>query len=150
VQESSPVYLRVDLKALLPEPVAPPAPAAKAAPAPAQPSAPVGELITIDQFGQVALKVAEVRTAERVSGTDKLLRLSVFDGERERQIVAGIAQHYAPEEMVGRRVVIVANLTPAKLKGILSEGMLLAATDAQGRLSLVTPEREVDPGAKVR
>jgi len=105
--------------------------------------------VTIDDFTRLELRVAEVRTAEKVEKTDKLLKLTVFDGERERQIVAGIAQHYAADELVGRRVVIVANLAPAKLRGILSEGMLLAATDSEGALALVTPERGVMPGARV-
>jgi methionyl-tRNA synthetase len=106
-------------------------------------------LITIEDFTQMELRVAEVRSAEPVPKTDKLLQLVVFDGERERQLVAGIAQHYSPDELIGKRIVVVANLKPAKLRGILSEGMLLAATDSEGQLGLLTPERDVLPGARI-
>lgn len=106
-------------------------------------------LITIEDFAQLDLRVAEVRSAELVPKADKLLKLAVFDGERERQLVAGIAQHYSPDELIGKRIVVVTNLKPAKLRGILSEGMLLAATDSEGRVGLLTPERDVLPGARV-
>lgn len=76
--------------------------------------------------------------------------LQVELGSEQRQIVAGIRAHYAPEEMVGKHIVIVANLEPATLRGVESQGMLLAASDDHGRLSLVTPEKHVDSGAKVR
>lgn len=154
---SEPVFRRVDTKALFG--AAPGGPAAEQAPRkpadggkPAKAAASVEDqmnVVGIDDFAKLELRVAEVRAAEKVAKTDKLLKLSVFDGERERQIVAGIAQHYDAAELVGKRVVIVANLAPAKLRGILSEGMLLAATDGEGALALVTPERGVLPGAKV-
>jgi len=106
--------------------------------------------IDIATFQQVDLRVAEVLAAERIQGADRLLKLQVDVGGERRQIVAGIAQHYAPEELVGRRIVIVANLKPAKLRGELSQGMLLAATDEDGVLSLLTTDKNVKPGAKVK
>jgi methionyl-tRNA synthetase len=107
-------------------------------------------LITIDDFGKVQLRVGEIRSAAKVEKADKLLHLAVWDGERERSIVAGIAQYFDPAELPGRQVVIVANLQPAKLRGILSEGMLLAASDGEGRLALVSPAGIVAAGAKVK
>ncbi len=107
-------------------------------------------MIAIDDFGKVDLRLAEIRAAEKVEKADKLLALKVFDGERERSIVAGIAAWYSPEALIGKRVAIVANLAPVKLRGVLSEGMVLAAEDGQGRLSVLSPDREVDVGSKVR
>lgn len=107
-------------------------------------------VITIDDFAKVQLRTARVLQAERIPGADKLLKLRVDMGGEQRQIVAGIAQHYTPEELVGKTIVVVANLQPAKLRGELSEGMLLAATDADGKVVLVTTEREVAPGSTVR
>jgi methionyl-tRNA synthetase len=105
--------------------------------------------VSYDDFARLDLRVAEVRKAEKVAGADKLLALTVFDGERERQIVAGIAQRYSAEEMVGKRIVLLANLAPRKLRGLLSEGMLLAATSAGGELTLLTPEGPIAPGSSV-
>ena len=88
-------------------------------------------------------------SAERVEGSDKLLKLQVDVGAESRQIVAGIGKQYAPEQIVGRQIVIVANLEPRKLMGLESQGMLLAASDEQGPVILM-PEHEVPPGAEVR
>lgn len=107
-------------------------------------------LITIDEFARVDLRVAEIVAAQRVEGADKLLKLTVSLGEEERQVVAGIAQHYPPETLPGKRVLFVANLKPAKLRGIRSEGMLLAASDNQGNLVLATTEMPISPGSKVK
>lgn len=107
-------------------------------------------LITIDDFKKVDLRVAKVVNAEPVEKADKLLRLDVDLGTETRQIVAGIAQHVSPEVLTGKRVVVVANLQPAKIRGLESQGMLLAAEDERGKLSLVTVEGEVGVGAKVR
>jgi methionyl-tRNA synthetase len=105
--------------------------------------------IAIDQFMEVDLRVAEIRTAERVPKSKKLIQLSVFTGEDERTIVAGIGTKYTPEELVGRKVVIVANLQPAKLMGIESNGMVLAASiDGEPRLVSVDPN--VPAGTRVR
>ncbi|HEX8169932.1 MAG TPA: methionine--tRNA ligase [Thermoanaerobaculia bacterium] len=105
--------------------------------------------ISIDQFMEVDLRVAEVRAAERVPKSKKLLKLTVFTGEDERTIVAGIGTKYAPEELVGRKVVIVANLQPAKLMGVESNGMVLAAS-IEGEPSLVAVDAAVPVGTKVR
>ncbi|HYO78145.1 MAG TPA: methionine--tRNA ligase subunit beta, partial [Thermoanaerobaculia bacterium] len=105
--------------------------------------------ITIDQFMEVDLRVAEIRSAERVPKSKKLIKLSVFTGDTERTIVAGIGTKYAPEELVGRKVVIVANLQPAKLMGIESNGMVLAAS-MDGEPSLLSVDPGVPPGTKVR
>jgi methionyl-tRNA synthetase len=111
---------------------------------------PAAEPITIDDFLKVDLRVATVITAEKVAGSDKLLKLKVQMGAEERQIVAGIAQYYEAETMVGKEIVVVANLKPAKLRGILSEGMLLAASNDQGKLCVISPETAIGSGAKVR
>lgn len=108
-------------------------------------------LITIDQFAQVDLRIARIVSAAPVGGADKLLQLTVDLGpEGKRQVVAGISRHYQPEELSGRLVLFVANLEPVKIRGVVSEGMLLAATGENGRLALVTVDRQVDPGSKVR
>jgi methionyl-tRNA synthetase len=107
-------------------------------------------LIEITDFSKVELRVAQVKFAERVENTDKLLRVILDDGERERQVLAGIAQHYDPATLAGKRVVLVANLKPRELRGMLSEGMLLAASDSTGRLALVSPEADIAPGGPVR
>lgn len=105
-------------------------------------------LLDISEFGKVQLRVAEVLAAEKVEGADKLLRLQISLGEERRQIVAGIAQHYKPEQMVGKRVVVVANLKPAKIRGIESNGMLLAAKSGKV-LVVVTPDGDIPPGATI-
>ena len=105
--------------------------------------------ITIDEFGRVELRIAEIVAAERVPRTDKLLKLTLSLGDEERTVVSGIAEFYAPEELPGKKVVLVANLKPAKLRGILSEGMILAAIAPDGNLTLVGPEGEMPAGAKV-
>jgi methionyl-tRNA synthetase len=120
-------------------PVAPPAPAPEAE-----------ALITIDDFMKVQLKVAEVLAAEPVPNATKLLRLTVQAGEDDtRTILAGIAEYYQPDELIGKQVVIVANLQPRKMRGIESQGMLLAA-DQDGRAILLHPGQEVPVGSRVR
>jgi methionyl-tRNA synthetase len=105
--------------------------------------------ITIDQFMETNLRVAEIRAAERVPKSKKLIKMTVFTGDDERTIVAGIGTKYAPEELVGRKVVIVANLQPAKLMGIESNGMVLAASIG-GEPSLLSVDPDVPAGTKVR
>jgi methionyl-tRNA synthetase len=105
--------------------------------------------ITIDQFMEIDLRVAEVRAAEKVEKSKKLIKLTVFDGEGERIVVAGIATKYTPEELVGRKVVIVANLQPAKLMGVESNGMVLAASIG-GEPSLLSVDASVPAGTKVK
>lgn len=104
--------------------------------------------ITIDQFFDTQLCVAEVVACEKVEKADKLLKLTVKVGEQTRTVVSGIAKSYTPEEMVGKQVVLVANLKPAKLRGIVSKGMVLCATDGD-KVVLVSPERKVESGSEV-
>jgi methionyl-tRNA synthetase len=106
--------------------------------------------ITIDDFAKLDLRVATVTAAERVEKADKLLKLTLDVGGKPRQVVSGIAKYYSPEDMVGRSVIIVANLKPVKLRGILSEGMILAASDDSGKLVLVTVSEDIASGAQVR
>jgi len=107
------------------------------------------EIIDIDYFKKVKLRTAEIISAEKVPNADKLLRLQVKLGEETRQVLAGIAQWYTPESLVGQQVVIVANLKPAKIRGLESHGMLLAAQDKDG-VVILTPQRKVETGGEVR
>lgn len=118
-------------------------------PAPERGSSGSHPRITIEEFSKVDLRVGEVIAAERVEKSKKLLRLSVKVGAEIRTLVAGIAEHYEPGALVGRKVVIVANLEPATLMGIRSEGMVLAAVEGS-RLTLLTLDRDLAPGAKVK
>lgn len=118
-------------------------------PAPAGPPA-EKQRITYDEFAKVDLRVARVLKAEKVEKADKLLRLELEVGSETRQIVAGVARHYAPEALVGKNIIIVANLQPAVIRGIESNGMLLAAEDSQGRMAILSPQGEIDAGAKVK
>ena len=105
--------------------------------------------ITYDEFKQVELRTGVVKTAEKIEGADKLLRLIVDLGTEERQIVAGIAQQFAPQTLIGRQLVVVANLAPAKIRGVESRGMILAAGD-EVPLALISPSADVPPGSTVR
>jgi len=136
-------------------PVVPPTPPAPAAPAttpattstagPAEPAR-----IAIDDFMKVELRVAKVLTAERVPKSNKLLKLHVDVGTEQRTLVAGIAEAYEPEAIVGRTVVIVFNLKPAKLMGIESNGMVLAASPEGGKPTLLGFDEPPAPGTRVR
>jgi len=126
-----------------------------AAPAgtPLQPAEPVAEQaqhITIDDFTKVELRVAQILVAERIPKADKLLRLEVDLGYEKRQILAGIAQHYEPEKLIGRKIVIVANLAPRKMRGLESNGMLLAASLPDGAPVLASFLEEVPLGARLK
>lgn len=105
-------------------------------------------MINIEEFRKIELRIGVVKTAEAHPKADRLLVLKVDLGEEERQIVAGIRAHYQPEELVGKQVVIVANLEPAVLRGIESQGMLLAASDGE-RIVVLSPEKAIGAGAKV-
>ena len=105
--------------------------------------------ITIDDFAKVDLRVAKILSAERVPKTDKLMKIQVQLGEEERTIVSGIAQYYTPEELVGRNVIVIKNLKPTKLRGIMSYGMLLAASDGEGNLVLADAPN-IKSGSKVK
>ncbi len=105
-------------------------------------------VISIEDFHKVKLQIGAVKAAERVEKADKLLKLVVDDGKRERQIVAGIAKSYTPEEIVGKKVVFVANLKPAKIRGLTSEGMILAAIKRK-KMCVITPDNDMPAGAQV-
>ena len=105
-------------------------------------------MITFDEFTNVELKVAEVKAVEEHPNADKLIVLRVDLGGEERQLVAGLAGHYEPEALVGKKIVIVANLEPATLRGVESQGMLLAAGDGE-TVSLLTVDKDVPAGSAV-
>ncbi len=121
-----------------------------AQPAPAQAPEEKQPLISIDDFAKIELRVGEVVACERVAKSKKLLHETIRVGGEERSVVSGIAKWYTPEEMVGKKVVLVTNLAPVKLCGVLSEGMVLCAEDEEGNLSLLSPEKAVACGANIR
>ena len=121
------------------------APEAKATTGPA-----TGEAISIEEFRRLDLRVARILAAQAVPGSKKLVELRVDLGTEERTVVAGILLDYLPADLVGKQIVVVANLKPSKLMGVESRGMLLAATGADGRLVLVSPERQAEVGSKVK
>ncbi|HEY3066317.1 MAG TPA: methionine--tRNA ligase [Methylomirabilota bacterium] len=141
VRKLSGLFPRVETEATAKR--APALPASEVAPATS------GSRITVNDFGRVELRVAEVVAAEAVPKSRKLLRLTVSLGTETRTVVAGIAEHYAPADLLGKKVVIVANLEAAKLMGIESNGMVLAGS-ADGRLAVLTPDRDLPPGASVK
>ena len=106
------------------------------------------DMITIDDFDKVEMKIGEILKCEKVEGSDKLLKSQVKIGDETRQIVSGIHKWYEPADMVGKKVLVVTNLKPAKLKGELSEGMILAAEDAEGNVKVI--ECDIDNGSEVR
>jgi methionyl-tRNA synthetase len=152
--EVTPLFPRVETRKKE-KPVAdtpPPAPPAANDPKPPSGNAsraPGDQRIDIADFARVQLKAAKVTAAERIEGSKKLLKLQVDLGSETRQVVAGIAQTHAPEDVVGKTVVLVANLKPAKLMGVESNGMVLAGS-VEGKAVLCAFEAEVDPGTKVR
>lgn len=157
VQKGEALFPRIDIKKeladIVPTPVQEPKPEKQPAPKAEKTPAQDNGLITIDDFARVRLRAARVTAAEKVEGADKLLKLTLSLGpdEPERTVVSGIAKFYTPEEMVGKQVVVVANLRPAKLRGIRSEGMILCASDAQDKtLKLITVEPGVEDGADIR
>ncbi|HPR41637.1 MAG TPA: methionine--tRNA ligase [Candidatus Methanofastidiosa archaeon] len=107
------------------------------------------EMIEYEDFSKCKFKVAEILTAEKVEKSDKLLKLSIDLGDEKRQLVAGLAQYYSPEEMVGKKIIVVANLKPAKLFGIESQGMLLAAEKGDD-VKLLTVDGDIEAGAEIR
>jgi methionyl-tRNA synthetase len=105
-------------------------------------------MISIEEFRNLDLRVATVTGAEPHPNADKLMVLQVDLGTETRQICAGIRSHYSAEELVGKQIVVVANLQTAKLRGLESQGMLLAASD-QGRVVILIPDKPVEPGARI-
>jgi methionyl-tRNA synthetase len=107
-------------------------------------------MISIDDFSKLDLRVATIVRAEPHPNADRLLVLQIDLGSEQRQLVAGIRAHYAPEDLPGKQIVVIANLEPATLRGVRSEGMLLAASDAEGHLAVISPQRSVAAGAQVK
>jgi len=105
------------------------------------------ELISFDEFQRMDLRLAKVIKAEKVEGSEKLLKLTVSLGDEERTLVAGIARHYDPQDLPGKKIMVVANLKPRKIFGIESQGMILALMDGQD-LSLIVPDRDVKEGTR--
>lgn len=113
-------------------------------------------MLTYEDFSKIELKSAKVLSAERIEGSEKLLKLTLDAGDihetglsKQRQIVAGIGKSYAPESLVGKTIIIVANLEPRMLRGLESQGMLLAASDESG-ISILTTDRETKPGSPIK
>lgn len=106
-------------------------------------------MIIFDEWLKLDIRMGEIKKAEKIEGADKLLKLEVDLGGKTRQLVAGIAEHYKPEEIVGKKIPILANLEPKKLKGVESQGMILCATDGDVPV-LLLPDKNVPAGAKVR
>lgn len=144
VKKGEPIFPRLDLKAEL---AAWDGEGQKEEIKPLSP--PLAEEVDIELFSKIDLRVVTVLEAEKVPKADRLLKLRVTLGSEQRTIVAGVAQHYQPEELVGKQVVIVANLKPAKIRGIESQGMILAASDENG-LAVLTPQRPVEAGSKAK
>ena len=139
---------------LNPTPAAPPAkPVASATPGGAAAAPQVApEKIGIEDFAKVEMRVGQIKTAERIVGADKLLKLTVDIGTEIRQICAGIAQYYEPEKLIGRKVAVVVNLAPRKLRGVESNGMIVAASvGPEGRPVLAGfPDEDVEIGARLK
>ncbi|MBW2310728.1 MAG: methionine--tRNA ligase subunit beta [Deltaproteobacteria bacterium] len=106
-------------------------------------------MVTFDEFMRLEIKIGTVTAADRVNGADKLIRLELDCGAETRQVVAGFAPSYTPEQLVGKQMPVVLNMEPRKLRGIESRGMILAV-DVEGRPILLTPDDQVPPGSVVR
>lgn len=105
-------------------------------------------MISYDDFSKIELKIAKVLEVNRVEKSVKLLQLKISLGAEIRQIVAGIGLYYSPEELIGKEIVVVANLEPKKLMGLESQGMLLAASE-EGKIALIVPDKDITPGADI-
>lgn len=128
----------------------PTSPAEDSAPTDSEPELPpLKETVKIDNFEPLDLRVGTVLEAEAVEGTDKLLRLSIDLGLETRQVISGIRQEYSPEELIGKQIVLFANLKPRKIRGTVSQGMVLAA-DHEGVATLLTPNRPAKNGSAIR
>jgi methionyl-tRNA synthetase len=111
--------------------------------------APVKPEITFEDFSKIDLKVGTILTADKVEKADKLLKLEIDLGFEKRTIVSGIALFFKPEEIIGKQVVVVANLAPRKMKGIESNGMILMAEDKNGKLYFISPDDKIEEGSQV-
>jgi methionyl-tRNA synthetase len=116
---------------------------------PASAVKPLKSQITIDDFAKLDIRVGKVLAAEKMEKSNKLLKLTVDTGVDQRTVLSGIAQHYSPEEMVGKQVTLIANLAPRKMMGIESQGMILMAEDVDGKLRLLQPNEVVTPGSTI-
>jgi methionyl-tRNA synthetase len=144
VAPGAPVFPRIDVRG----PAAVAAPSAAGAAAAGEGGSGVTE-ISIEEFRRIDLRVAEVTAAERVPGTDRLVRLTADLGDEVRTLVAGIAPHYAPADLVGRKIVVVANLQPRRVRGVESRGMLLAATWGDDEVAVLSVDARAPKGARV-
>ncbi len=106
-------------------------------------------MITFEDFQKLDIRIGKITEAEKVEGADKLLKLQVDIGSEKRQLVAGIAEFFDPANLIGKQIPILVNLEPKALRGIESQGMILVA-EAGGEFALLTPEKEVPPGSRVR
>ena len=145
LQEPKPIFPRLQAKA---EPKQPPAPTPQPEP-PQQGATTMQDTITIDEFKRLQIRIATITAAEPVPKSTKLLKLTLDVGGETRTIVAGIAEDYAPDQLVGKQIPVLVNLQPALIRGVVSEGMMLAA-DVDGRAVLLHPDREVPSGSIVR
>lgn len=150
VQKGDIIFPRIDVKKELEELEQQKVKVVEATPVVAQNQEKVQkELITIDDFDKIELKIGEVLQCERVEKSDKLLKSQIKIGDEVRQVVSGIAKWYTPEQMLGKKVVVVTNLKPVKLRGVMSEGMILAASDEDGNLALVSTDSNIIAGSEV-
>ena len=108
------------------------------------------ENISFDDFTKMDIRIGKIIAAERVPKADKLLKLTVDTGLDKRTVVSGIAEHYKPEDIIGKRVTLLMNLAPRTIRGVESHGMILMAENAEGKLSFVSPEEGFDAGSEVR
>jgi len=107
-------------------------------------------MVDIEDFKKLGLKIGRVIQAERINGSDKLLKLEIDLGNEKRQIVAGLGQSYQPEELINSEIIVVSNLEPKTIMSLESNGMLLATQDEESRVILIRPEKEVAPGSEVK
>jgi methionyl-tRNA synthetase len=114
------------------------------------PVTPLKKEITFEDFDKLDIRIGKVLTAEKMEKSNKLLKLTVDTGVDKRTVLSGIAQHYTPEEMIGKQVTLIVNLAPRKMMGIESQGMILMAEDPNGQLKLVEPSDVVFPGSVVK
>jgi len=108
------------------------------------------EKINYDYFSKIEMRTATIIHAEKVENTNKLMRINIDLGYEQRQIIAGIAESYTPEELLGKQIIVVTNLEPRKIKGNLSDGMLLAVENPDGKIILLTTEKKTENGLQVR
>lgn len=107
-------------------------------------------MITIDDFAKCDIRVVKVQTAERVEGSEKLIKLTVNTGDEERQILAGIGMSYTPEDLVGKELIAIVNLEPRMMMGLESQGMILAAGDSMDTIAVLTPDKPTESGLRIK